>query len=160
MPPRNQPRVAIAYERQCSPTSEEITRCSRSLLSLAAGRGRNTALAIAQHGGGATLTYRATADEGRSALAGIEAMDRKAIAPRPDVADVSFFKQFAAIARYTRSKSWGRETFDRRVNDVGHGELGRIGGTTEAEVGALSNIHVRGAFFLTQPPPARPVLML
>jgi NAD(P)-dependent dehydrogenase (short-subunit alcohol dehydrogenase family) len=114
------------------------------------GLGRNTALSIARHGGDVILTYRAAADEARTAVAEIEAMGRKAVALKLDVADISAFKSFAGTVRETLSKTWGRDTFDHLVNNAGNGELGSIAETTEAQFDALFNTHVKGVFFLTQ----------
>src|SRR6201996_4332790 len=114
------------------------------------GLGRNTALSIARHGGDVILTYRAAADEARTAVAEIEAMGRQAVALKLDVADISAFKGFAGTVRETLSKTWGRDTFDHLVNNAGNGELGSIAETTEAQFDALFNTHVKGVFFLTQ----------
>ena len=114
------------------------------------GLGRNTALSIARHGGDVILTYRSSADEAQAVVAEIQAMGRKAVAFELDSSDVATFAPFAERLRAALLETWERETFDRLINNAGHGEFAMIADTTEAQFDGLVNVHFKGVFFLTQ----------
>lgn len=114
------------------------------------GLGRNTALAIARHGGDVILTYRRGAQEAQQVVAEIEALGRKAVALQLDVAEMASLPAFAAAVRTALSKHWSRQNFDHLINNAGHGEMASIAETTEAQFDSLFNAHVKGPFFLTQ----------
>jgi NAD(P)-dependent dehydrogenase (short-subunit alcohol dehydrogenase family) len=114
------------------------------------GLGRNTALAIARHGGDVILTYRSQADEARAVVAEIQAMGRKAAAFRLDTGDVKAFGAFAERLKQALRETWQRDSFDNLVNNAGHGEYASIEQTTEAQFDGLVNVHLKGVFFLTQ----------
>lgn len=114
------------------------------------GLGRNTALNIARHGGDVILTYQSRAEDAQAVVAEIEAMGRKAIAFQLDTGKVAEFADFAMRLRETLRETWQRETFDRLVNNAGHGDYASFGETTEAQFDGLVNVHFKGVFFLTQ----------
>ncbi len=114
------------------------------------GLGRNTALAIARHGGDVILTYRNGADAARQVVAEIEAMGRRAVALPLDVTEVAAFPAFAAQVRDALASGWQRSRLDHLVNNAGQGEMANFADTTEAQFDALFDTHVKGVFFLTQ----------
>ncbi|HEY8576985.1 MAG TPA: SDR family oxidoreductase [Devosia sp.] len=114
------------------------------------GLGRNTALSIARRGGDVIVTYRSGADEADKVVREIQALGRKAVAVQLDVADVSSFPGFVAELRAALSRTWGRDTFDHLINNAGHGDMGMLAETTEAQFDALVDVHFKGVFFLTQ----------
>jgi NAD(P)-dependent dehydrogenase (short-subunit alcohol dehydrogenase family) len=114
------------------------------------GLGRNTAISIARHGGDVIFTYRKSADEARAVITEIEALGRKAVAFPLDISEVSSFSHFAGEVLTALKASWSRDTFDHLINNAGHGEMAPFAETTEAQFDALFNVHVKGAFFLTQ----------
>jgi NAD(P)-dependent dehydrogenase (short-subunit alcohol dehydrogenase family) len=114
------------------------------------GLGRNTALSIARRGGDVVVTYRSGAEEAAKVVNEIEALGRKAVAIQLDVADVSSFPGFVQQLKAALSATWGRDSFDHLVNNAGHGDMGMIADTTEAQFDALVNVHFKGVFFLTQ----------
>ncbi|RXT49268.1 SDR family NAD(P)-dependent oxidoreductase [Bradyrhizobium betae] len=125
------------------PTISLVTGASRGL-------GRNTAIAIARHGGDVIVTYRSGATAAREVVTEIEALGRKAVALQLDVTSVSTFPAFAANVREALSRHWGAPTFDHLVNNAGQGEMASIADTTEQQFDALFDTHVKGPFFLTQ----------
>ena len=125
------------------PTISLVTGASRGL-------GRNTAIAIARHGGDVIVTYRSAAAAARDVVAEIEALGRKAIALELDVTAVSSFPDFVAKVRSALTSHWGAERFDHLVNNAGQGEMAAIAETTEQQFDALFATHVKGPFFLTQ----------
>jgi NAD(P)-dependent dehydrogenase (short-subunit alcohol dehydrogenase family) len=96
------------------------------------------------------LTYRSGEAEARKVVSQIEAMGRKALALPLDTSDVSTFACFIQSVGSALKDVWGRDTFDHLVNNAGHGEMAPFIETTEAQFDALFNVHVKGAFFLTQ----------
>lgn len=114
------------------------------------GLGRNTALSIARRGGDVILTYFSKADEANAVVAEIEAMGRKAVALQLDTGDVAAFADFVGRLKATLAATWQRPTFDRLVNNAGHGDYALIADTTEAQFDRLVDVHFKGVFFLTQ----------
>lgn len=114
------------------------------------GLGRNTALSVARRGGDVILTYHSKADEAKAVVSEIQAMGRKAVALQLDTGDVTAFAAFASRLRTALRETWQRETFDRLVNNAGHGDHALIGETTEAQFDRLVNVHFKGVYFLTQ----------
>ena len=114
------------------------------------GLGRNTAVSIARHGGDVILTYRSGAEGAKAVVAEIEALGRKAVALQLDVSEVSTFSAFVTSVRSALKSTWSRDSFDHLINNAGHGEMAGIAETTEAQFDSLFDVHVKGAFFLTQ----------
>jgi len=125
------------------PTISLVTGASRGL-------GRNTAIAIARHGGDVIVTYRSGAAAARDVVAEIETLGRKALAVELDVTSVSTFPAFVARIRSALAAHWHAERFDHLVNNAGQGEMAGIAETTERQFDALFATHVKGTFFLTQ----------
>lgn len=114
------------------------------------GLGRNTALAIARHGGDVIVTYQSRADDAQAVVAEIEAMGRKAVALQLDTGDVAAFPGFVERLRAALRASFGRDSFDHLVNNAGHGDYAPLAETTEASFDRLVNVHLKGVLFLTQ----------
>ena len=114
------------------------------------GLGRNVALAIAQQGGDVIVAYRGNAEQAGAVVAEIRALGRKAVALRLDMAQTASFPAFADGLRAQLAEVWGRDTFDRLINNAGHGEFAAMTDTTEAQFDGLFNVHVKGVFFLVQ----------
>ena len=120
-----------------------ITGASRGL-------GRNTALAIARHGGDVVVTYHRRADEAKAVVTEIEGMGRKAAALQLDTAVVAGFTDFVERFRGVLRDTFGADRFDHLVNNAGHGEYAAVADTTQAQFDAMFDVHVKGPFFLTQ----------
>ncbi|EHL99015.1 oxidoreductase, short chain dehydrogenase/reductase family protein [Acetobacteraceae bacterium AT-5844] len=114
------------------------------------GLGRNTALAIAGHGGDVVVTYQSRAAEAEAVVAEIQAMGRKAVALQLDAGAVAGFAPFAERLRVVLREAWQRDSFDHLVNNAGHGDMALITETTEAQFDRLVSVHFKGVFFLTQ----------
>ncbi|WP_439401925.1 SDR family oxidoreductase [Bradyrhizobium sp. DASA03068] len=125
------------------PTISLVTGASRGL-------GRNTAIAIARHGGDVIVTYRSGAAAAREVVTEIEALGRKAVALQLDVTSVSTFPAFVAKVGSALAEHWHTERFDHLVNNAGQGEMAAMAETTEQQFDALFATHVKGPFFLTQ----------
>lgn len=114
------------------------------------GLGRNTALAIARHGGDVVVTYQSRAEDAQAVVAEIEAMGRRAVALQLDTGDVAAFPGFVERLRAALKASFGRDSFDHLVNNAGHGDYAPLAETTEASFDRLVNVHLKGVLFLTQ----------
>lgn len=120
-----------------------ITGASRGL-------GRNTAISLARRGVDVILTYQSRQDEAQTAVAGIEALGRKAVALQLDAGNVAGFDAFAGQVREALHGIWGRSSFDHLVNNAGAGHNAPFAETTEAAFDQLVNVHLKGVYFLTQ----------
>lgn len=120
-----------------------ITGASRGL-------GRSAALHLARAGYDLILTYQNQGGEAEAAVAEIRGLGRKAVALRLDVAQAGTFQAFADEVRKSLAEVWGAERFQALVNNAGIGIHAPFMETTEAQFDQLMNIHLKGAFFLTQ----------
>ena len=114
------------------------------------GLGKNTALKLAGRGVDILLTYRSGAEEAQQVVREIEALGRRVVALRLDVADSASFAAFAAQVRTALNEVWQRERFDYLVNNAGIGIHASFEETSEEQFDQLMNIQLKGPFFLTQ----------
>ncbi|NYE26976.1 SDR family NAD(P)-dependent oxidoreductase [Pigmentiphaga litoralis] len=114
------------------------------------GLGRNMALHIARQGGDVILTYQSRDADALAVVAEIESLGRKAVALQLDSGEVASFAGFVDRVRSALADTWQRDTFNHLVNNAGHGDMGLIAETTEAQFDRLFDVHVKGVFFLTQ----------
>jgi NAD(P)-dependent dehydrogenase (short-subunit alcohol dehydrogenase family) len=114
------------------------------------GLGRNTAENLARRGVDVVITYHSRADEGRAAVAAVEAQGRKGIALQLDTAATATFERFADSLKAALRDSWGRDRFDFLINNAGISYHNSVEQTTEADLDALYTVHLKGVFFLTQ----------
>jgi NAD(P)-dependent dehydrogenase (short-subunit alcohol dehydrogenase family) len=114
------------------------------------GLGHSTALHLAQQGHDIILTYQTQQAQAAATVAQIEALGRKAVALRLDVADSRSFADFEEQVRTALETHWKRATFDVLVNNAGTGTHASLVETTEAQFDELVNVHFKGVFFLAQ----------
>ncbi|MFI5959969.1 SDR family NAD(P)-dependent oxidoreductase [Cryptosporangium sp. NPDC051539] len=114
------------------------------------GLGRNSALALAEDGVDLILTYRSNEAEAAEVLEAVRKLGRTAVAFRLDVGALDTHQAFADDVRRALRDQWGRDTFDFLVNNAGVGIYASIADTTVAQFDELLDVHLRGAFFLTQ----------
>jgi NAD(P)-dependent dehydrogenase (short-subunit alcohol dehydrogenase family) len=114
------------------------------------GLGRSTALHLAATGSDLILTYREAAEPAAQVVREIEARGRRAVALPLDVADSRSFPAFAKSVSRALGEVWQRERFHHLVNNAGSGLHASFAETTEAQFDSVMNVHLKGAFFLTQ----------
>ncbi|EJM98402.1 SDR family NAD(P)-dependent oxidoreductase [Herbaspirillum sp. YR522] len=114
------------------------------------GLGKNAALHLARDGVGVILTYVSNQQAAEQTVAEIEAGGGRALALRLDLGDSRSFAAFADVVRSSLRDSWGAERFDYLINNGGMGMHASIAETTEDVFDQLSNVHLKGTFFLTQ----------
>jgi NAD(P)-dependent dehydrogenase (short-subunit alcohol dehydrogenase family) len=120
-----------------------ITGASRGL-------GKSMALHLAERGVDLVITYRSGAVEAREVAAEIERKGRKCAILPLDVARSKSFPEFARALGAELERRWQRQRFDHLVNNAGIGIHAPFAETTEEQFDELSNIHLKGTFFLTQ----------
>ncbi len=114
------------------------------------GLGHNMALRLAEQGLDVIATFKDSEARAHGLVREIEALGRRAVALQLDVGDSRQFPAFAQRVATALGATWQRERFDVLVNNAGVGAHASIAETTEAQFDLLSNIHLKGAFFLTQ----------
>jgi len=114
------------------------------------GLGKNAALHLAGKGRDIILTYRSRKEEAEAVVAGIEQSGGKAAALQLDVGSSASFPAFAAEVKTLLADKWQGDRFDYLVNNAGIGINTPFADTSEAQFDQLMNIHLKGAFFLTQ----------
>ena len=114
------------------------------------GLGKSMALNLADSGTDVILTYQTRAKEAQDVVAQIESKGRKAVAFPLDVGRSADFAAFAVSVQTALGQVWKRDRFDYLVNNAGMGVHASFMETTEQQFDALMNVHLKGAFFLSQ----------
>jgi len=114
------------------------------------GLGKSTALNLARRGVDIILTYRSKQAEADAVVSEITQLGGKAVALPLDVSNSKTFAAFADRVRAALRTHWQRDRFDYLVNNAGTGIYASFAETTEAQFDEMMNIHLKGAFFLTQ----------
>ncbi len=113
------------------------------------GLGRATALALAERGIGAILTYNSNKTAADEVVAAAEQAGGRAVAIRLDTGDTSQFEAFVGEVRHVLA-DWGAEQFDFLVNNAGTSHHAGVAEVTEEDFDTFYRVHVKGVFFLTQ----------
>jgi len=114
------------------------------------GLGKSTALNLARRGVDIILTYRSKQAEADAVVSEITQLGGKAVALPLDVSNSKTFAAFADRVRAALRTHWQRDRFDYLVNNAGTGIYASFAETTEVQFDEMMNIHLKGAFFLTQ----------
>jgi len=114
------------------------------------GLGKEMALRIADKELNVVLTYKSNKDEATKVVEAIEAKGRQAFAVQLDTADIASFDTTVQEVKTMLKEKMGKDTIDFLVNNAGIGLTNSISETTEEQFDTLSNIHLKGVFFLTQ----------
>jgi NAD(P)-dependent dehydrogenase (short-subunit alcohol dehydrogenase family) len=113
------------------------------------GLGRNTVLSLARRGIDSIFTYKSNKGESQKVVDLVTEARQRAIALRLDTGNVGEFDEFVQSVR-TSLASLGARRFDYLVNNAGISHHAAFDETTEQELDALYNVHLKGVFFLTQ----------
>lgn len=114
------------------------------------GLGKNMALAIAKKGINVILTYNSKKEEAEDTVKEIEGLGQKAVAIQLNVAESGSFDSFFEEVKTALKSTFSTDKFDFLVNNAGIGIHKPYIETTEADFDELSNIQLKGPFFLTQ----------
>ncbi|MFD1143512.1 SDR family NAD(P)-dependent oxidoreductase [Larkinella insperata] len=114
------------------------------------GLGKNMALSLAQKGIDVILTYNSQKDEATAVVNEIEQIGQKAAFLQLNTGDVGSFDGFFEQLKTILETTFGADRFDFLINNAGIGIHAPFAETTEEQFDQLSNIHLKGVFFLTQ----------
>lgn len=114
------------------------------------GLGKNAALMLAAKGMDVVITYLHNKEAADEVVASIRWLGQKAAALPLNVGDVSMFGSFKNELSDLLRQYFERENIDALINNAGMGEFAAFADTTEAQFDGLMNVHLKGAFFLTQ----------
>lgn len=114
------------------------------------GLGKDMALQLAKKGFDIVLTYQTKSEFAQEVVNEIKNSGKKAFALQLDVADANSFDQFARTLSTTLKNEFQAETIAALVNNAGVGIHASYAETTMEQFDNMVNIHLKGAFFLTQ----------
>ncbi len=114
------------------------------------GLGRSAAIHLAQRGVGVVLTYLGNEAAANGVVEEIESHGGHASALPLDTSQPQGFSSFERRLTSTLERHFGRTTIDFLVNNAGFGITNSLAETTEEQFDAMTNVHLKGVFFLTQ----------
>lgn len=114
------------------------------------GLGKDSALALAKKGFDVILTYQTKKEMADEVVTAIEALGRKAVALSLDIASTAGFDQFTTEVQAVLATRFAGAKLDALVNNAGIGINQSFETTTEETLDAMTNIHFKGPYFLTQ----------
>jgi NAD(P)-dependent dehydrogenase (short-subunit alcohol dehydrogenase family) len=114
------------------------------------GLGKNTALTLARKGVDVIVTYHNSEEDAQNVVSAIADLGTQAVALQLDTSNTKTFDGFAEQVKQSLQEKWQTEHFDFLANNAGVGVYASFADTTEDDFDRLMNIHVKGAFFLTQ----------
>jgi NAD(P)-dependent dehydrogenase (short-subunit alcohol dehydrogenase family) len=114
------------------------------------GIGKAAALECAKRGIDVIVTYNSHKPGADEVVRNIERLGGKAVALSLDVGKADAFPAFADRVGKALVTNWGRTDFDFLVNNAGFGVFNMIQSVTSEQFDHLSNVHLKGPFFLTQ----------
>lgn len=114
------------------------------------GLGKNMAMSLAQKGIGVILTYNSKEEEAAAVVKEIENLGQKAAAIQLNVGAIKSFDSFFQEVQNVLKETFNADKIDFLINNAGIGVYAPFAETTEEQFDTLSDIHFKGAFFLTQ----------
>ncbi|QOG04560.1 SDR family NAD(P)-dependent oxidoreductase [Flavobacterium sp. MDT1-60] len=114
------------------------------------GLGKDSALQLAKKGFDIILTYQTKKEFADEVVKEIETIGQKAFALRLDISTTAGFDQFVTEVRGVLDTQFSSAKLDAVVNNAGIGINESFETTTEEILDAMTNIHFKGPYFLTQ----------
>lgn len=114
------------------------------------GLGKDSALQLAKKGFDVILTYQSKKEAAEEVVKEIESIGQKGFALALDIASTAGFNQFTKEVKDLLDTHFASARLDALVNNAGIGINATIENTTEEILDAMTNIHFKGPFFLTQ----------
>jgi NAD(P)-dependent dehydrogenase (short-subunit alcohol dehydrogenase family) len=114
------------------------------------GLGRDAALQLAKKGFDIILTYQTKKESAEEVVKEIETAGQKAFALQLDIATTAGFDAFGNEVQTILNSHFGSRKLDALVNNAGVGVHANFEVTTEEQLDAMTNIHFKGPYFLTQ----------
>lgn len=114
------------------------------------GLGKDSAIQLAKKGFHIILTYQTKKEFADEVVKEIENMGQKAFALPLDISTTAVFNQFANEVKDILDTQFASAKLDALVNNAGIGINQSFETTTEETLDAMTNIHFKGPYFLTQ----------
>lgn len=114
------------------------------------GLGKDSAIQLAKKGFHIILTYQTKREFADEVVKEIENMGQKAFTLPLDISTTTGFNQFANEVKDILDTQFDSTKLDALVNNAGIGINQSFETTTEETVDAMTNIHFKGPYFLTQ----------
>lgn len=114
------------------------------------GLGKDSAIQLAKKGFHIILTYQTKKEFADEVVKEIENMGQKAFALPLDISTTAGFNQFANEVKDILDTQFASAKLDALVNNAGIGINQSFETTTEETLDAMTNIHFKGPYFLTQ----------
>lgn len=114
------------------------------------GLGKDSAIQLAKKGFQIILTYQTKREFADEVVKEIENMGQKAFALPLDISTTVGFNQFANEVKDILDTQFASAKLDALVNNAGIGINQSFETTTEETLDAMTNIHFKGPYFLTQ----------
>lgn len=114
------------------------------------GLGKSSALQLAKKGFDVIITYQSKKEDAENVVAEIQNLGQKAFAIQLDIASTTGFEQFKKEVSSVLGTHFEGRKLDALVNNAGVGVNMPFEQTTEEALDAMTNIHFKGPFFLTQ----------
>ncbi len=114
------------------------------------GLGKDSSLQLAKKGFDVIITYQSQKDAAEDVVREIQSIGQKAFALPLDIASITGFDPFATQVKNLLDEEFSSAKLDALVNNAGIGITATIDNTTEEILDAMTNIHFKGPFFLTQ----------
>jgi len=114
------------------------------------GLGKDSVIALAKKGFDIILTYQTKKESADEVVKEIETLGQKAFALPLDIATTAGFDQFVTEVKNILDTQFSVSKLDALVNNAGIGINESFETTTEEILDAMTNIHFKGPYFLTQ----------
>ena len=114
------------------------------------GLGKDSAIQLAKKGFQIILTYQTKKEFADEVVKEIENIGQKAFALPLDISTTAGFNQFANEVKDILDTQFASAKLDALVNNAGIGINQSFETTTEETLDAMTNIHFKGPYFLTQ----------
>lgn len=114
------------------------------------GLGKNSVMALATKGFDIILTYQTKKESADEVVKEIESVGQRAFALSLDVSTTSVFDQFVTEVKNILDTQFSSAKLDALVSNAGIGINESFETTTEEILDAMTNIHFKGPYFLTQ----------
>lgn len=114
------------------------------------GLGKESALELAKRGFDVIITFQTNKSDAENVVNEIKSLGRKSLSLQLDLSNIGSFDGFVSSLKETLEKDFGKNKIDALVNNAGAGHYASIVETTEEAFDAMSAIHLKAPFFLTQ----------
>lgn len=114
------------------------------------GLGKDSALQLAKKGFNIIITYQTKKESAEEVVKDIEAIGQKAFAIQLDIATTAGFEAFKNEVQTILDTHFDSRKLDALVNNAGVGVNAKFDVTTEEQLDAMTNIHFKGPYFITQ----------